>query len=172
VKVQLLSTNKLQPGEYRSHFYFRSVPKIKPLGEKEAVKDSNIVSVSLTPIFGITIPAIIRVGESTPKVSLSDMKLAVANDGNQNLTMTFNRTGNFSVFGDLSVDYVSPQGKVTHVGKANGIAVYTPNSGRRFQLNLDKGKGVDFKSGKLLLVYSSSTDVKPAKLAEAELVLR
>ncbi len=38
VKVQVTRTNELSPGEYRSHFYFRAVPKAKPLGEKEDSK--------------------------------------------------------------------------------------------------------------------------------------
>lgn len=172
VKVQVVRTAQLAPGEYRSHFYFRSVPKIRPLGEEKTVRDSNTISVRLTPVFGITIPAIIRVGESNTKVTLSDLALDIAEDSIPTLSLKFNRSGNFSVYGDLAVDYVSPQGTVTHVGAANGIAVYTPNSARRFQFSLNKVPGVDFRSGKLLVVFSASSDVKPAKLAEAELLLR
>ena len=172
VKVQLVRATQLASGEYRSHFYFRSVPKIKPLGEEETVKDSTTISVRLTPVFGITIPAIIRVGESNTKVTLSDLALDIAGDGTPALRMKFNRTGNFSVYGDLAVDHVSPQGKVTRVGVANGIAVYTPNTARRFQFNLNMVPGVDFRSGKLLIRFSASSDVKPGKLAEAELLLR
>jgi len=172
VKVQLVRATQLASGEYRSHFYFRSVPKIKPLGEEETVKDTTTISVRLTPVFGITIPAIIRSGVSTTKVTLSDLALDIAEDTTPNLRLKFNRTGNFSVYGDLAVDHVSPQGKVTRVGAANGIAVYTPNSARRFQFNLNKMPGVDFRTGKLLVVFSASSDVKPAKLAEAELLLR
>ena len=172
VKVQLVRATQLASGEYRSHFYFRSVPKIKPLGEEETVKDTTTISVRLTPVFGITIPAIIRSGVSTTKVTLSDLALDIAEDTTPALRLKFNRTGNFSVYGDLAVDHVSPQGKVTRVGAANGIAVYTPNSARRFQFNLNKMPGVDFRTGKLLVVFSASSDVKPAKLAEAELLLR
>ena len=171
VKVQILRATQLAPGEYRSHFYFRSVPKIKPLGEKETVTDSSTISVHLTPVFGITIPAIIRVGESNTKVNLSDLALEIAGDGTPKLTLTFNRTGIFSVYGDLSVDHISPGGTVTRVGVANGIAVYTPNPIRRFQLNLNKVQGLDFRSGKLLVVFSAPSDVKPVRYAEAELVL-
>ena len=171
VKVQLVRATQLASGEYRSHFYFRSVPKIKPLGEEETVKDTTTISVRLTPVFGITIPAIIRSGVSTTKVTLSDLALTIAEDATPTLRLKFNRTGNFSVYGDLAVDHVSPQGTVTRVGAANGIAVYTPNSARRFQFNLNKVPGVDLKSGKLLVVFSASSDVKPAKLAEAELLL-
>jgi hypothetical protein len=172
VKVQLVRATQLAPGEYRSHFYFRSVPKIKPLGEEETVKDTTTISVRLTPVFGITIPAIIRSGVSTTKVTLSDLALDIAEDATPTLRLKFNRTGNFSVYGDLAVDHVSPQGTVTHVGAANGIAVYTPNTARRFQFNLNKVPGVDFRSGKLLVRFSASSDVKPVKLAEAELLLR
>jgi len=172
VKVQLVRATQLAAGEYRSHFYFRAVPKIKPLGEEETVKDSTSISVRLTPVFGITIPAIIRIGESNTKVTLSDLALDIAEDATPALRLKFNRTGNFSVYGDLAVDHVSPQGTVTRVGAANGIAVYTPNLARRFQFNLSKVPGVDFRSGKLLVRFSASSDVKPAKLAEAELLLR
>ena len=75
VKVQLIRANQLSPGEYRSHFYFRSVPVVKPLGEEETIKDTTGITVSLKAIFGITIPAIIRVGESTTKVTLSNLAL-------------------------------------------------------------------------------------------------
>lgn len=173
VKVQLVRTNQLTPGEYRSHFYFRAVPKEKPLGEEEvAVADPNAISVMLTPVFGITIPAIIRIGESTTKVNISDIKLEQVNDTVPLLTLTFNRSGNFSVYGDLAVDHISPQGKITRVGAANGIAVYTPNPLRRFRFNLNNVPGVDLNTGKLRLIFSAPSDVKPEKYAEAELVLQ
>jgi len=142
------------------------------LGEKETVRDTTAISIRLTPVFGITIPAIIRIGESTAKVTLSDLALDIAGDGTPALRLKFNRTGNFSVYGDLAVDHVSPQGTVTRVGVANGIAVYTPNTARRFQFNLNMVPGVDFRSGKLRVAFSASSDVKPVKLAEAELLLR
>lgn len=172
VKVQLLRTNQLAPGEYRSHFYFRAVPKIKPLGSEDTARDSTSISVRITPIFGITIPAIIRIGESTTKVTLSDLAMNNLDDGTPVISLRFNRTGNFSVYGDLSVDHVSPQGIVTGVGDAKGIAVYTPNTTRLFQMKLTKAPGVEFNSGKLIIRYSSPSDVKPEKYAEAELNLQ
>ncbi len=172
IKIQLIRTNELTPGEYRSHLYFRSVPKIRPLGEEEAPKDTTNISVRLIPIFGITIPAIIRIGESTAKVMLTDFSLANTGDTVPKISLVFNRTGNMSVYGDLTIDHISPQGKITRVGIANGIAVYTPNSKRKFQLNLNKVPGIDFRSGKLKATFSAPSDVKPAKFAEAELMLQ
>jgi hypothetical protein len=171
VKVQVIKASELAPGEYRSHFYFRAVPKAKPLGEAEPVSDTTTISVKLTPIFGITIPVIIRIGDNATKVTLSDLSFHTVNDTIPGVSMTFNRTGNMSVYGDISVDYVSTSGKITRVGIANGIAVYTPNSIRRFQFNLNKVPGIDFKSGTLRIIYSAPSDVKPARYAEAELLL-
>jgi P pilus assembly chaperone PapD len=171
VKIQLIRANELEPGEYRSHFYFRSIPKISPLGEKEKAKDTTTISVMLTPVFGITIPAIIRVGESTAKVTISDLGFEMVNDTIPRFSMVFNRTGNMSVFGDLTVDYISTRGKITRVGMANGVAVYTPNTKRRFEFSLNNLPGVDYRSGTLRLIYSSASDVKPIRLAEAELAL-
>lgn len=172
VKVQLVKTNELAPGEYRSHFYFRAIPKVKPLGEEELTKDTTAISVKLTPVFGITIPAIIRIGESTTKTTLSDLSFGMVNDTIPGVKLTFNRIGNMSVYGDITVDHVSPEGTVTRVGAVNGVAVYTPNKLRHFQFNLLPNTGVDFHRGKLVIVFSAPSDVKPEKYAEAELPLR
>ena len=172
VKVQLTRAGELSPGEYRSHFYFRAVPKAKPLGDVTQVRDTNIITVQLTPVYGITIPAIIRVGQLNSKVTLSDLAFTTDSDGNSLVKMSFNRTGNMSIYGDIVIDHISSQGTITRVGIANGVAVYTPNTVRRFQVNLLRTEGLDFTTGRLRVTYSASSDVKPAKLAEAELVLR
>ena len=171
VKIQVIRSNEMTPGEYRSHFYFRSVPEVKPLGEEVTSRDTTSISVRLIPIFGITIPAIIRSGETNASVTLSDLSFEMVNDTLPKISLVFNRNGNMSVYGDISVDHISTQGKITRVGIANGVAVYTPNAKRRFQFNLNKLPGVDFRTGTLRVIYSSSSDVKPVRLTEAELPL-
>lgn len=172
VKLQLLRTNQLAPGEYRSHLYFRSIPKFTARGDEKILKDTTTISVRLTPIFGITIPAIIRIGQPDSKVTMSDLSLTMAQDGSPLFGVKFHRTGNYSVYGDLAVDHVSPSGKVTRVGIANGIAVYTPNAVRSFMFNLDKKPEVNLKTGKLRVTFSAPSDVRPEKYAEAELLLK
>lgn len=172
VKMQLIKTNELKPGEYRSHVYFRAVPKQTALGAEEIKKDTTSIGVKLTPIFGITIPVIIRVGESDTKVSLSDINLNTANDTLPRLQFAFNRTGNMSVYGDIKVEHVSPQSVVTPVGIVRGIAVYTPGEIRRFQMDLDKRAKVDYHKGSLKITYTSQSDTKPEVLAVGELPLK
>lgn len=172
VKMQLTKTDQLKPGEYRSHVYFRAVPKQTALGTIETKKDSTSIGVKLIPIFGITIPVIIRTGESTMKVNLSDLKLVIISDTIPRLQFAFNRTGNQSVYGDILVEHISAQAVVTPVGTVRGIAVYTPNSVRRFQMDLDKKSKVDFHSGNLKVTFSAQSDTKPEKFAEAVLKLQ
>jgi len=171
VKMQVTKADQLTPGEYRSHVYFRAVPKQSALGTEEIRKDSTSIGVKLIPIFGITIPVIIRVGESTTKVTLTDLKLEIINDTIPRLQFAFNRTGNMSVYGDILVEHISPATVITQVGTVRGIAVYTPNSVRRFQMELDKNAKVDFHSGNIKITYSSQSDTKAEKFAEAVLPL-
>ncbi|MCX6335483.1 MAG: molecular chaperone [Bacteroidia bacterium] len=172
VKVQLIRSGELEPGEYRSHFYFRATPVNLPLGEDQKVNDTTTLTVKLTPVFGLTIPVIIRVGDSDAKVTITGLSLDFNAGTDPVLKMAFNRTGNMSVYGNIVVDHISPQGVITHVGMANGVSVYTPNTIRRFQLALNKVSGIDLKSGKIRVTYSAPSDVKPEKYAEAELPLK
>lgn len=170
VKIQLIHSNELAAGEYRSHIYFRAIPAENPLGEAAPVKDSAI-AIHLVPVFGISIPVIIRAGETNTEVSLAEPSVEMAEDTIPVLNMTFLRKGNVSVYGDLSVDYISAEGKTIPAGTVKGIAVYTPNAARRFKLNLEKTPGINYHSGKLHITYSTAAESRQAKLAETDLVL-
>jgi len=169
VKVQLTKANDLAPGEYRSHLYFRASPPEKPLGDIEPEKDSAI-SVRLVPVFGISIPVIIRKGESNATVNISDLKFQTEKDTLHAVDITFNRSGNMSVYGDVVVDHISTDGRVTRVGSVKGLAVYTPNTKRRFHLVLNNARGVNFRSGKLHVVYEDQSS-RGITLAEKEIML-
>lgn len=171
VKIQLVNNSERQNGEYRSHIYFRAEPIKKPLGELETKKDSTAISVNLTAVFGISIPVIIRVGESTTGVDISNALFQFRNDSVPTLKASFNRKGNMSVYGDIAVDHISEQGKTTRIGIIKGMAIYAPNAEREFNLLLDKNAGVDYKKGKLKITYTTQPDAKSLKLSETELLL-
>lgn len=172
VKMQVIRTNELKQGEYRSHVYFRAVPKETALGSEVVEKDTTSIGVKLVPIFGITIPVIINVGESTARVNLTDMKLESVNDSTTMFGFAFNRSGNRSVYGDIKVEHVSAQSVVTPVGIVRGIAVYTPNPVRRFQMELDSKAKVDYHTGSLKVTYTSQSDTKPEVLTVAVMPLK
>lgn len=172
VKMQVTNVDKLEPGEYRSHVYFRSVPKQEALGAESSNIDSSTVSVQLIPIFGITIPVIIRVGEDDMKVSITDFKFETISDTTNRVDLVFNRSGRMSVYGDIRFFYIAPSGKEIQVGAVNGIAIYTPNLIRRFWMNLDNVKGVKFNEGKLKVIYTSQSDYKRVTYAESVIDLK
>ncbi len=171
VKIQLVKTSQMEPGEYRSHLYFRAVPDEKPLGEVTKSKDTGGISISLKPIFGITIPVIIRVGDNDADVHLSDLSFVMATD-TPRLSLTFNRTGHMSVYGDIKIDHVTPSGKSTQVKLVKGVGVYTPNQARHMRLDLDTDKGANYNKGKLHVTYTIQTGNKTEKTVEADVELK
>lgn len=172
VKMQVTNLDKLEPGEYRSHVYFRSVPKQVALGEDNSKNDSTGVSVQLIPIFGITIPVIIKVGSDDVKVKIDDFNFLMVDDTTNRVEFIFRRDGKMSVYGDLKFMHISPSGKETLVGAVNGIAVYTPNQERKFWMNLDPVKNVNFKEGSLKVSYFSQSDSRPVVYAESVIDLK
>ena len=169
IKIQVIKTNEMQSGEYRSHFYFRAMPKEVALGDSSTSKKDTTISVHITPIFGITMPVIIRIGECFSKINFSDINFKMENDTTPSLSLKFHRSGNSSSYGDLSIDHIAPNGEVTRVGTVRGLAVYAPNAIRRYRVALDKN--INYHSGKLRIIYADQS-VKVVKLAEDEIVLK
>lgn len=166
----------LNPGKSRSMMIF--------LAGFTAVLYFSIVDVSAQGNFQVTPKRLIfedsirslnlnidNTGESTFNLTISDLKLQSLNETNPRLIFLFKRSGNISFYGDLAVVYTSLQGKLTRVGTAKGVAVYSPESERRFQISLNKIPGVNFRFGTLRVIYTSPSDVKPVIYAESELVL-
>jgi P pilus assembly chaperone PapD len=170
IKIQAINTNELQPGEYRSHLYFRAVAKNLPL-EKESSKPPKTMSVQLVPTFGIAIPVIIRSGALTLNVKLEKSMFSISADGIPQLNMVFKRTGNISVYGDIKIEHVSLTGRSIQVGIAKGFAIYTPNLVRNFTLNLDKNSAVDYHKGKLNIIYSTLSETKPIVITSSQVDL-
>ncbi len=171
VRMQVRRKPNMAEGEYRSHLYFRAVPDEKPLGENDLKVDSTSIGIKLTPIFGISIPVILRIGKLSASVTLSDLKIEKKQDTPPRLSLVFNRSGNRSVYGDLDVYYISPEGEEVSVGIVRGIAVYTPNTVRRFSLQLNIPEGVDISAGKLRVKYTSSNEAESKVYDEKELIL-
>ncbi|MBS4043493.1 MAG: fimbria/pilus periplasmic chaperone [Chitinophagaceae bacterium] len=170
VKVQLIKTNEMQDGEYRSHMYFRGIPNNnRALGEEAQQKEDGI-SVKITPIFGLTLPVIIRRGIPDLKINISDLSFAFNEEQEPILRLRLNRKGNISSYGDININYKSNSGAITRVGLLKGLAVYTPNSARNLILKLDNNKTLDWKSGSLEITYTDQAN-QSLVLAESSLKL-
>ncbi|SKB33314.1 P pilus assembly protein, chaperone PapD [Salegentibacter holothuriorum] len=166
IRVQLTRTGNLKQGEYRSHMYFRAVEEQTALGAENA-EETEGISINIKTVFGISIPIIIREGESTTKIDLTELGLNTEGEYPK-LSLVINRSGNMSVYGNLSAIHISPNGTETEVGMVKGISVYTPNSKRSFSFELRNADEVDFDQGKLRIQYSED---KGKTLATKEIKL-
>lgn len=169
VKVQLIKANELSAGEYRSHLFFKNTFNNTALGEetKNARQDSGI-SVNLKPVFGISIATIIRVGESNTSATISGLQFDASAGPSVNFTL--NRNGNFSLYGDVRVTYISASGQRTEAGLMKGLAVYTPNLLRKIKIPLNKSAAINYEQGKLLVEYFAQSSDKTL-LSKAEISL-
>lgn len=168
VKIQLIKTNELQQGEYRSHLYFRAVPKNKVLEKEDSAHKPEGLSISITPVFGISIANLITMGESTTAVTLSNLVVQHSETG-ITLFLDFNRTGNMSCYGDIQVNHISPEGITTNTATVKGFAVYSPGNLRKTKIKLNTTSNSDYTKGQLQVIYSPQD--KGVKYAEATLHL-
>jgi len=169
IMLQYRRSAEMKEGEYRSHLYFRSEKNYSPLGMDKAKIDTSLLSVQLIPIYGMSIPVIIRIGLTDVKATLSNIELQNQQDTLQYLKLCINRSGNISTYGDIIVEYIPDQGKSYEVGLVKGMGVYTNISKRYVSIKLNKISGTILKKGKLKVQYKSNDDAKPFVYAEGEL---
>lgn len=164
-------------GEYRSHMMFQSVPKADASKSLEALasdKEGDI-KIALIPIYGISIPVIVRHGKVKVKSGLSELSI---NDSQPHpetgviskiIDFKINRDGNQSVYGDLSGIFINQSGDELEVARLNGVAVYVPNKSRDVRLRLNIPDGVELKNGLLKLSYRQPKDEGNKIMAEGQL---
>ncbi len=157
VRLQLKTPPDLAPGEYRSHLYFRSIVDETP--DMGTETDSTAIGFKLVPVYGITIPVIIRVGTPDVRVNISNVKVE-EKDGIKQLSLQVLRQGNISTFGQFEIEHTSPEGLKTIIGKVNGVAVYTPVHSRDLTIPLAIPATVDVTKGTVVLKYFSKIDGK------------
>jgi hypothetical protein len=169
VKIQLIKTNEMLEGEYRSHLYFRAVPKNYVLEKEGPAHKSDGLSINLTPVYGLSIANIITIGETNMAVQLSNLLFSKSEDGVPTLSLDFIRSGNMSCYGDIQVNHISSEGITTSVATVKGFAVYTPENLRRTKIKLNPIPETDYTKGQLQVIYTPQ--IKGIKYAEATLRL-
>ncbi|MDQ3288525.1 MAG: molecular chaperone [Pseudomonadota bacterium] len=172
VRVMARKPADLASGEYRSHLLFAE--QDDPAARSAAAGSSNgEIGVSLTALVGVSIPVIVRHGATAATVALGQLALELsAAGGIPMLSLEMSRTGNRSVHGDLAVDFVpAGGGAAVTVGRAGGVAVYTPNLLRLARLPLVFPPGASVKGGTLRVSYREPPERGGALLAEASLLL-
>lgn len=175
LRILVRKPANLAPGEYRSHLQFDRVADVESVSSVEqAHKQTDTgIGLKITALIGASIPVIVRQGETQAVATLSDLALALpvpkAND--PVLTFQIHRSGNRSVFGDLTVHFTPTGGQPLELAKAGGLAVYVPNPMRRVRMQLALPQGAALAGGTLSLSFRERADVGGGLIAEASLAL-
>jgi len=120
----------LPDGEYRVHMSFKAIPRPTEVTEEDTQAEG--VTLRLIPIYGITIPIIVRHGDVEAQVALTQPSIVQGEKGPE-LAMTIERAGESSTYGALSI--VKP-GLPEPIVLAGGIAVYPEIGSREVRINL------------------------------------
>lgn len=173
VRLMVRKPANLAVGEYRSHLMFSRQPDVAGMAGTEAHErgsEPDAVGVEIRALLGATIPVIVRHGATEAEVGLQDLELGVEGD-RAKLGFTIVRSGNRSVYGDIRATFTPEHGTPVVVGRANGVAVYTPNAKRRAAILLDQPGAGRLRHGILQLVYKEQAEDGARVLAERSLAL-
>lgn len=176
VRVLVRKPADLAAGEYRSHLIFDRIaaPTVANSVNKDADLPAGEVGIQLTALVGVSIPVIVRHGDTAATVKISDISLMAAPAGKDDgpaLSFTLERSGNRSVYGDLVVSFTPAGGQEAVVAKASGVAVYSPNARRRAKLVLRPASGSSFGAGSFTVKYLERREDGGKLMAQANLVL-
>ncbi|HEY0628737.1 MAG TPA: molecular chaperone [Sphingomicrobium sp.] len=164
IRLSTRAPEGLPDGEYRVHMLFRAVPPPRPATES---KRTEGVSFQLRPIYGVTIPVIVRLGNLEAKAALSNVRKVTA-EGKPAIALDISRAGNRSTFGEIRV---FKPGVSDPIAMAAGIAVYTELGQRSVTIPIDPAK-LASATGQVTVQYVEPTDTGPVTLAETSAVLR
>lgn len=157
VRVMTRKKRNLEQGEYRSHMLFKAVPPEDTGKTIESVKvKKGQLAVRLTPIFGISIPVIVRHGDLEEAIiKVTDAKVTSQQVGEETkyfLEAEFSRQGKKSVYGDMKVTYGSDSSG-EYIGELRGISIFTPYTERSVKIPLNLTEGLSGGGGKIHFFY-------------------
>lgn len=172
VRFSLRKPRDLKAGEYRSHILFKAVPEDAGTDINKAV-ESDKITINLRAIVSISIPVIVRHGDTSASVAFSSVTYQPAEKKNEpdKLVMELERSGNQSIYGDLLTEFVQEGGTSTVLGQVSGVAVYSPNKQRVFKMPLNIPANMDLKKGIIKVYYRSPPDKGNKVLAQTQLKL-
>ena len=171
VRVMLRKPAELAEGEYRSHLQFDKLPEVEGKASIENQGTGTGIGVVMNALVGASVPVIVRHGTIDATVKLAGLSLGKDEAKRAQLALQFEREGNSSVYGDVSVTFTPKNGKPHKLAQVGGIAVYTPNRVRQATLPLQVQDGVALIGGTLEVSYRDRPEAGGKLLAQASLHL-
>jgi P pilus assembly chaperone PapD len=165
IRIGIRAPQALPDGEYRAHMLFRAIPDSKPAVASSGPKEG--VSIALTPIYGVTIPIIVRQGNLSAKAAISDARIQTGGD-RDTFSFALARSGTRSTYGRIRV--IKP-GVDKPLIDARGIAVYAEVAERRVVFPIDAALVAKLK-GPATIQYLEDIDAGGGVIAELQTVIR
>lgn len=168
VRVQLMLPPGLEAGEYRAHMLFQEIST-----QSDVENDGETgINIALRAIYGVSIPIIVRQGETWAELEMSDLKLRENREtGIPELSLTINRSGNQSEYGDIEVSFTDDSGEKTLIAAVRGTAIYTDVEKRDYKIGLKNTEDIVLEDGVLEVVYKKLSEDGGEILARSELEL-
>lgn len=155
----------LADGEYRVHLLFRAIPA--PHAVSAPAGPVKGISFALTPIYGVTIPVIVRLGNLQATAAIANVHL-VHDAGKAAVALDLSRSGRRSTFGEVRV---TKAGLKDPIAFQRGVAVYTELGQRQLVIPVE-AKLAAAASGPVTVEYIETTDTGPEVIARTSAVLR
>ena len=183
VRIGVRPPANLPDGEYRAHILFRAIPDAAAPSPAKTQQTQG-VSIALTPIYGVTIPIIIRKGSLKVTAAISGIQKVRIDPTNNEivttkpkpgaeptvdaLSFTLARSGDRSTYGRVRV---TKPGVAKPIYEARGIAVYTEVASRVVTLPIPPEVAAQL-SGPTKIEYLEDNDTGGGMIAEAQVVIR
>jgi P pilus assembly chaperone PapD len=166
IRIAARAPEGMADGEYRVHMLFRAIPPATPVtdGANAQVKG---VQFKLTPIYGVTIPVIVRLGNLQAVAGIAAVHLN-QKDGSPFIDFDLVRNGTRSVYGEVRV---LKAGLKDPIAIQKGIAVYTDVGKRHVSIPVQE-KYKNQAIGSVTVQYVETFDEGSHVLAETRAVLR
>ncbi|MDQ3074900.1 MAG: molecular chaperone [Pseudomonadota bacterium] len=164
IRINARAPQGLADGEYRAHLLFRAIPEARPA---TAPAPTEGVSFRLTPVYGVTIPVIVRLGNLTATAAIANV--AKGNEGGKpSIGLDLSRVGDRSTFGEVRV---IKAGVAEPIAVAGGIALYTEIDRRRVTIPIDARFAAQ-ATGAVTVEYVEKTPTGMVTLASTSAILR
>ena len=166
IRVRAVPPAGIPDGEYRVHLLFRAIPPSNPVVQAAAIQEEKGLRFQLTPVYGVTIPVIVRLGDLQASAQISNVRLE--HQGDKALVdMDISRSGQRSTFGEVRV---FKAGVKNPIALQKAVAVYTEIGTRHVTVPLDAYKNA--APGEVTVQYVETFDDGSNVLAETKAVLR
>jgi len=166
IRIAARPPQGLPDGEYRVHLLFRAIPPSTPVAASGAEAAKGL-QLQLIPVYGVTIPVIVRLGNLEAKAGISNVQVEKT-DGKPAIGLDLSRSGTRSTFGEVLV--LKP-GVKDPIATLKSVAVYTELGKRHVDVPLDENYKGEL-SGPVTVQYVETYHDGNQKIAETQAVLR